>query len=142
MSQRQSQAQTDSADLEGDVSRGPLNWSAVLAAAALAGLQLYEGIGPAWAGDTPAAPSLFLGGLLLAWIVVFFTHYWRPPLYLLGALVGLYVLVVWLLGGMSLALTSLATAGSATLLVVLCLASGYREQVAYLSDRPDHSTRR
>lgn len=129
MSERQTE------QLDRDVYRDKLNWSTVAVAAVLAGLQLYEGLGPAWQGETPAAPSLFVAGVIALGIGIYVTNFWRPVLYLLGAIVGLYVLVVWLLGGMTVEPTSVATAVAAVLLAVLCLVNVYREQVAYLSDQ-------
>lgn len=129
-------SQIEPTDLDRDVDRGPLNWSAVAAAVLVAGLQVYEGLGPAWAGNTPAIPSLFLGAILVGGAVLFVTNYWRPALYLPGAVIGLYVFVVSLLDGVAVEPTNLATAVGALLLGILCLASFYHEEVAYLSDQP------
>lgn len=126
----------DSQDLERDVDRDWVNWATVLAAALVAAFQFYQGLGPAWVGETPAIPSLFLAGVLAVGVAVFFTSYWRPALYLLGALAGLYVFVVWVLGGATTAATNLAIAGSAALLAVLSFVNFYREQVAYLGEEP------
>lgn len=110
-----------------------LDWSVVAVAAILAVLQIYDGLGPNWASGTPAVPSVLVGVLLLAGIVLFFTGYWDPMVYLLGILVGLYVTIVWALEGTSLTPKSLAIAASALLLAVLSLVALYREGVAELS---------
>lgn len=128
-------SENQSEQLDRDVYRDGLNWGTVAVAAVLAGLQLYEGVGPAWQGETPAVPSLFVAGILAIGIGIYVTDFWRPVLYLLGAVVGLYVLVVWLLGEAATEPISVATAVAAALLAVLCFVNVYREQVAYLSDQ-------
>lgn len=120
-------------ELERDPERGPLNWAVVAVAVVTAGFQLYAGLEETGAASTTAAPSTLVGVGLLVGVAVFFTDYWRPALYLLGAFVGLYVLAVWLLGPTAVDPVSLGTGSSATLLAVLCLVVFYREQVAFLS---------
>jgi hypothetical protein len=73
----------------------------LLAALALAGCHVYLGALAPFVPADRAVQFLVIGLCLLVGPVLYFTPYWRPVLYLLGAVLALSLGVVWALGGMA-----------------------------------------
>lgn len=106
---------------------GP-DWAFVLVALALAWLHLYLGLfAPAVPGRR-AAQFVAIGLVLLAGPLVYFTDYWRPILYLVGATVAGSLGVLWVLDGMAYALAGLLAGVAEAALVLLGVYLFLREE--------------
>lgn len=121
----------DVEELRGDPYRNLLNWLAPLLALALAVLELYVGFVTPATDNALAVPSLGVGVVLLVLVAIFFTDYWRPALYIVLAMVGSYVGVLWLLGGVIFAPLRFLSGVTAIALFALSMFLFYREEVYY-----------
>lgn len=104
-----------------------LDWLFVLSALALAGIHLYLGLAAAFVPDERATQFVLIGLAFLVGPLVYFTPYWRPVLYLLGAGFAVYLGTLWLLGGTEFFLFGAVTGVIATAFVLLALYLFVRE---------------
>lgn len=91
----------------------------LLAAVALAGVHLYLGAVAPFVADARAMQFLVVGVVLLVGPALYFTRYWRPVLYLLGATLALSLGVIWALGGMAYLGVGLLAGVAATAVLLL-----------------------
>lgn len=121
----------DIEELRGDPYRDTLNWLAPLLALGLAALELYFGFATPVADNALATHSIGVGVILIALVAIFFTEYWRPVLYIVLAIVGSYVGVVWLLRGVIFAPLRFLSGVTAIALFGLSTFLFYREELYY-----------
>ncbi|WP_323192570.1 hypothetical protein [Halostella sp. PRR32] len=104
-----------------------LNWTHLLTAIILAGVHLALGILVPSVSEEQATQFILIGLALLAWPVVYFTSYWRPILYLLGAGFAIYLGSIWFFGGMQRFVVGLLTGVIASVFVLLSVYLFVRE---------------
>lgn len=107
-----------------------LDGAFLVLAALLAGIHIYLGLFASFVPDDRATQFVLIGLALLVGPVVYFTTYWRPILYLLGAGFATYLGVLWLLGGMEFFLLGVFTGVVATSFVLLGLYLFLRESAS------------
>ena len=104
------------------------NWLLTLLAVVLASIHLYLGFAaPSVAAET-ARQYLVIAALFLAGLVVYFTAFWRPVLYLLGVGFSVYLGVLWVLGGLEHFTLGVLTGVVSTAFVLLSIYLFYREE--------------
>lgn len=94
----------------------------------LAGIHLYLGLFAPFVAADRATQLLIIGVALLLGPVVFFTPYWRPLLYLLGATFAVNLGILWLLSGMEYFLYGVLTGIAAGGFVLLGFYLFWRDQ--------------
>lgn len=77
----------------------PIDWTltrtlVVMLGVLTSGIHAYVGV------TTGDLQFILMGGGLLAGVIVFFTVFWRPVLYLIGIIYVTVLIVVWILNGM------------------------------------------
>ncbi|WP_132058474.1 hypothetical protein [Halorussus amylolyticus] len=98
-----------------------VDWLFLLVTLLLAGIHLYLGL---FAPFVPGDRETQFVGIALALLVgplFYFTTYWRPVFYLLGAAFALYLGAVWLFAGMEFLAFGVAAGVVATTFVVLAV---------------------
>ncbi len=96
----------------------------------LAGIHLYLGV---FAPFTPSGRAIQFTVIALSLLVgplLYWTSYWRPILYLLGASLAVYLGVLWLLSGMDYFLVGVLTGIVAVGLVALGIYLFVRSEAA------------
>ncbi|MFC6729071.1 hypothetical protein ACFQDG_10505 [Natronoarchaeum mannanilyticum] len=78
------------------VALGPVHWAMIALALLTGGIHLYV------AATTGEPAYAVLGIVLLAGLGVFFTRWFAPPLYLVGAVYVSLLLVAWVIAGQQL----------------------------------------
>lgn len=126
-------AASDTEELQRDPYRGTLNWILVFVALIQAILHFFFVFQSPANARFSAAPSLILGIGLVALIVVFFTDYWRPALYIVMALFGSYVTSTWIFAIPEFTPLSLANGITALILFLLGVFLFYRERVHHVT---------
>lgn len=104
------------------------NWAFLSLAIVLASLHLYLGLFAAPVPSDRATQFVIIGLFFLVGPVVYFTPYWQPLLYLLGAGFAVYLGGLWILSGMEYLLFGLVTGITATSFVLLGLYLFFREE--------------
>lgn len=104
------------------------NWAFLFLTIGLAGLHLYLGLFAVFVPAERATQFVVIGLALLVGPVLYFTSYWRPLLYLLGAGFAIYLGVVWMLSGMEHFAFGITAGITATGFVLLGLYLFYREE--------------
>jgi len=104
---------------------GPYYWVGVLCSVGIVAINLGVGV------HTGQPQFLLIGGSFLLGVVLFFTRFWSPILYLLGVLHVGVLGVVWLLAGTPFLLVGLLNGalsiGLASVALVLFFKEGVRE---------------
>ncbi|USZ72124.1 DUF7475 family protein [Natronosalvus halobius] len=77
-----------------------LNWVLLALGLLLAGIHLYLGLVAPFTPDELITEFVVIGLLFLGGPLLYATPYWRPVLYLVGALFALYLGILWVLEGM------------------------------------------
>lgn len=95
------------------------NWVFLVSTFVLAAVHLYLGLFAAFVPDRRATQFVIIGLAFLVGPFVYFTTYWRPVLYLLGAGFALYLGALWLLTGREYFLFGFVTGVVATSFVFL-----------------------
>ncbi len=96
-----------------EVDLRPAHWLMALLTVVTGAIHVYMG---ATTGETA---FLVFGAILFAGLAVFFTPYWRPPLYVVGMLYVGFLIVAWVVSGMGFFRIGLAdTAVKAALILV------------------------
>lgn len=103
-------------------------WAFLFLTLLLAGIHLYLGLFAASVPAVRATQFVLIGVGLLVGPALFFTPYWQPLLYLLGAMFVLYLGVLWVLGGAEYFEIGVLTGVAATIFVVLALFLFVREE--------------
>lgn len=107
-----------------------MNWAFLFLTLLLAGIHLYLGLAAPFVREEHAVQFVVIALALLVGPVLYFTPYWRPVLYLLGAGFAVYLGAIWLLGGMEYLLLGVVTGVTATGFVLLAVYLFYREETA------------
>lgn len=95
----------------------------------LASLHLYLGLFAAFVPGERATQFVIIGLALLFGPILYFTPYWRPLLYLLGAGFAVYLGALWMLGGMEYFAFGVIAEITATSFILFGLYLFYREEV-------------
>lgn len=61
----------------------------------LAGVQVYRGVTARSLGDDTSLRNFAIALLLVVGVALYFTHYWNPVMYLLGAILSCTLTVFW-----------------------------------------------
>lgn len=121
----------------------PLDWVFLFLTLVLAGIHLYLGLVAQFVPPVRSTQFVVIGLAFVAGVVVYFTTYWRPLLYLLGAGFAAYLGVLWLFGGTEFFVVGVATGVVASTFFVLAIYLFLRESTGEnrgnesVSDRPD-----
>lgn len=105
-----------------------LTWAFLLASVVLAGIHLYLAVVTLPDPDAPTPQFTVIAVGFLVGPVLYFTRYWRPILYLLGAGFAIFLGVVWALGGMAYPTIGVVTGLVATVFIALALYLFFRAQ--------------
>jgi hypothetical protein len=87
----------------------------------LGGLHLYLAVFGPGGSQARSGQFLLIGAAFFAGVLVRVTPLWRPVLYLLAAAFGVYLNVLWLLGGAESLTIGLVAGGATTLFVLLAI---------------------
>lgn len=100
-----------------------LHYAAVLLAFVLAVVHGYLALFVEPVGSTASVQFLLLGTVFLVGVGVYLTPYFRPVLYLLGALYAIFLGLLWVFGGMEYLAVGVITgvAGGGFVLLTLYL---------------------
>lgn len=104
------------------------NWAFIVLAIVLAGLHLYLGLFAPSVADVRASQFVVIGFAFLFGPLIYFTPYWQPILYLLGAGFAAYLGILWVLGGLEYFLFGITTGITATVFFLLGLYLFLREE--------------
>lgn len=106
-----------------------LTWAFLLSSVALVGIHLYLAAVTLPDPDAPTFQFVAIAVAFLVGPVLYFTRYWRPLLYLLGAGFAMYLGVIWALGGMAYPTIGVLTGLVATVFILLALYLFFRAQL-------------
>lgn len=108
-----------------------LDWVFLLLTVVLAGIHFYLGLVAPFVPPVRATQFVVIGVAFIAGVVIYFTSYWRPALYLLGAAFAAYLVILWILGGTEFFAVGATTGVIASVFFVLAVVLFLRESAVF-----------
>lgn len=120
--------------------RSAVDGVALLLVLVLAGVQLYRGLTAGAVQDPTSMRNFGIAVTLLAGLGLYFTPYWRPVLFFLGAIFMGTLTVFWGLRGSVTDILEVSRLALGSLLMLLFTYLFYRERTRYVQAETQAST--